>query len=218
MGRLRMASSPPVPAGQRRPVKVPGQRTREDGLDSLLRLPYLTPVREWGRPGEPQADTAGGAGRARCVPDRSVNAGNSQLLPDSPIYRLTCMKGRLTRCANRPSKEGSRRDRTRWLLLRERHDRSPARHPGESGEARTATAWHHCADRQPVVPLRRFWRAGDTGLTTVGAAAESTYCKGGRSEERHFYLRISRSPSEVARGGVCFGCTATGLTEEGRQP
>ena len=55
------------------------------------------------------------------------------------------------------------------------------------------------------------------GLTTVGAAAESTYRKGGGSEERRFYLPIRRSPSEVARG-ACFGCTATGLTEEGRQP
>ncbi|MGO9778305.1 MAG: hypothetical protein ACLPQY_00845, partial [Streptosporangiaceae bacterium] len=28
----------------------------------------------------------------RCVPDRSVDAGNSQSLPDSPAYRLTCAK------------------------------------------------------------------------------------------------------------------------------
>jgi hypothetical protein len=28
--------------------------------------------------------------RARCVPDRPVNAGNSRSLPDSSIHRLTC--------------------------------------------------------------------------------------------------------------------------------
>ena len=28
--------------------------------------------------------------RARCVPDRPVNAGNSRSLPDSPIHWLTC--------------------------------------------------------------------------------------------------------------------------------
>ena len=40
--------------------------------------------------------------RARCVPDRPVNAGNSRSLPDSPLHRLTLRPGRLTRCANRP--------------------------------------------------------------------------------------------------------------------
>ena len=30
--------------------------------------------------------------RARCVPDRPVNAGNSRSLPDSPIHRLTCVQ------------------------------------------------------------------------------------------------------------------------------
>jgi hypothetical protein len=28
--------------------------------------------------------------RARCVPDRPVNAGNLRSLPDNPIHRLTC--------------------------------------------------------------------------------------------------------------------------------
>jgi hypothetical protein len=29
--------------------------------------------------------------RARCVPDRPVNAGNLRSLPDSPVHRLTCI-------------------------------------------------------------------------------------------------------------------------------
>ena len=29
--------------------------------------------------------------RARCVPDRPVNGGNSRSLPDSPIHRPTCV-------------------------------------------------------------------------------------------------------------------------------
>src|SRR6266566_3571216 len=37
-----------VPAGQSLPVKVPGQCTRKDLLDSLLRLTRLAPIREWG--------------------------------------------------------------------------------------------------------------------------------------------------------------------------
>ena len=67
MDRLRMASSPSVPAGQPQPVKVPGQRTREDRLDSLLRLTCLAAVREWGRsrrtyrPGHQPARDAGTA-------------------------------------------------------------------------------------------------------------------------------------------------------------
>jgi hypothetical protein len=48
MGRLQMASRPFVTPGRPPPVKVPAQRTREDGLDALLRLPCLAPVREWG--------------------------------------------------------------------------------------------------------------------------------------------------------------------------
>jgi hypothetical protein len=57
MGHLHRASRPSLTAGQRLMVKVPGQRTREDGLDSLLQLPYLAPVREWRRPGEPARQT-----------------------------------------------------------------------------------------------------------------------------------------------------------------
>jgi len=53
MGRLHRASSPSVPAGQRLPVKVHGERTREDGLDPRLRLPYLAAIMGMGevRPG-----------------------------------------------------------------------------------------------------------------------------------------------------------------------
>jgi hypothetical protein len=32
------------------------------------------------------------ATRARCVPDRPVNAGSSRSLPDSPVHRLTCVQ------------------------------------------------------------------------------------------------------------------------------
>jgi hypothetical protein len=49
MGRLHRASSPSVTAGQPPPVKVAGQRTRDDGLDTRLRLPWLAAIREWGR-------------------------------------------------------------------------------------------------------------------------------------------------------------------------
>ena len=37
--------------------------------------------------------------RARCVPDRPVNAGNLGSLPDNPIHRLTCAQ------AGRPLRE-----------------------------------------------------------------------------------------------------------------
>jgi len=40
------------------------------------------------------------------------------------------------------------------------------------------------------------------GLTNCSGRRDSTSRKGGRSEERHLYLRISRSPPEVARGGL----------------
>ncbi len=56
----RSAASTPTrhPACDRRTTatsKVPGQRTRKDGLDSLLRLTWLAAIREWGRSGmEPQ--------------------------------------------------------------------------------------------------------------------------------------------------------------------
>ncbi len=36
------------------------------------------------------AASSGRGGRARCVPDRPVSAGNLRSLPDNPIYRLTC--------------------------------------------------------------------------------------------------------------------------------
>jgi len=58
MGRLRMASRPSVTPGPRLLVRVPGQRTREDGRDALLRLPYLAPIRGMG-------ETRRGPGRKR---------------------------------------------------------------------------------------------------------------------------------------------------------
>jgi hypothetical protein len=42
--------------------------------------------------------------RARCVPDRLVNAGEVTVTPGQPHTAAHLRTGRLTRCANRPSK------------------------------------------------------------------------------------------------------------------
>jgi hypothetical protein len=55
----------------------------------------------------------------------------------------------------------------------------------------------------PAVPSAAGCGAQVTwGLTNRWCRRDSTYRKGGRSEQHYLYLRISRSPSKVARGGL----------------
>ena len=74
--------------------------------------------------------------RARCLPDEVVGRGLSPLLADSPTRRLTCEEAeRVTRCANRPSKQQVLAGPHPWLSLlceRERDTRSSAQHPAPS--------------------------------------------------------------------------------------
>jgi hypothetical protein len=93
MDRLRMASSRSVPAGQPPPVKVPGQCTRKDLLDTLLRLTNLAPIREWGKSGMGSTGQARhDARRARCVPDRAAIWGIPRSRADNPAPVLTCRR------------------------------------------------------------------------------------------------------------------------------
>jgi hypothetical protein len=86
-GSPPMASRPSVTPGQLLLVRVPGQRTREDGLDSLLRLPYLAPIRGMGEtrrgPRQKRPPVLG-------VPDRQVIRGIPRSPTDSPAPELTC--------------------------------------------------------------------------------------------------------------------------------
>jgi hypothetical protein len=94
MDRLRMASSPSVPAEQPRVVKVPGQRTREDRLDSLLQLTCLAAIGEWGRSGRtyrPGHRPARDAGTARSDhPYSPVVLGSSVLPHHVGLARSRC--------------------------------------------------------------------------------------------------------------------------------